>query len=268
MAYAAGLGDPNPAYFDTESDAGVIGHPLFPVCVEWPVVLAARDELTTGAVTTDELRRGVHASHDLIIHRLVVPGDELTTTATIEAVEPRPPGAYEVLRLETVDQSGAPVATTRMGSIFRGVAVEGEPAGELVPPPPSGRVTGARLATTPLPIGEHLAHVYTETARIYNPIHTDAAVAHKAGLAEPILHGTATLAMAISEVVAVAGGGDPRRVARVSARFGAMVTMPSTITVRVHSSTPRQDGWQVVSFAVANERGDAAVDHGVVVLAP
>ena len=37
----------------------------------------------------------------------------------------------------------------------------------------------------------HLGHVYTECARIWNPIHTDLAVARAAGLPGPILHGTA-----------------------------------------------------------------------------
>src|SRR5262245_63914545 len=41
----------------------------------------------------------------------------------------------------------------------------------------------------------HLGHVYTECARIWNPIHTDLAVVRAAGLSGPILHGTATLAL-------------------------------------------------------------------------
>ena len=45
-----------------------------------------------------------------------------------------------------------------------------------------------------VPIGAGAAHVYTECARIWNPIHTDTAVTAKAGLPGIILHGTATLA--------------------------------------------------------------------------
>ena len=41
MAYAAGLGDINPRYLDTENHS-VIGHPVFPVCLEWPVILSSR----------------------------------------------------------------------------------------------------------------------------------------------------------------------------------------------------------------------------------
>jgi acyl dehydratase len=77
-----------------------------------------------------------------------------------------------------------------------------------------------------------MGHVYSECARIWNPIHTDIAVARAAGLPGPILHGTATLALAVSRVVARDLDGRADRVARVSARFTGMVTPPCTITVR------------------------------------
>ena len=37
MAYAAGIGDFNPLYMDTQANR-VIAHPVFPVCPEWPVI--------------------------------------------------------------------------------------------------------------------------------------------------------------------------------------------------------------------------------------
>ena len=43
MAYAAGLGEMLPCYLDTRRPAGIQAHPLFPVCVEWPAVLALRE---------------------------------------------------------------------------------------------------------------------------------------------------------------------------------------------------------------------------------
>ena len=41
MAYAASLGDSRPAYLDTASPDGVVAHPLFAVCVEWPVIVSS-----------------------------------------------------------------------------------------------------------------------------------------------------------------------------------------------------------------------------------
>ena len=54
MAYAAALGDVMPCYMDTVG--GVIAHPMFPVCIEWPVQVAMRAQFETGHVA--HARRG------------------------------------------------------------------------------------------------------------------------------------------------------------------------------------------------------------------
>jgi acyl dehydratase len=84
----------------------------------------------------------------------------------------------------------------------------------------------------PVAVPAGLAHVYTECAHIWNPIHTDAAVARAAGLPGIILHGTATLALAVSRVLGHLAA-DPHAVRRLSARFTGMVPLPSHLTVRV-----------------------------------
>jgi acyl dehydratase len=264
MAYAAGLGDANPRYLDTTAESGIVGHPLFAVCPEWPVVLAARELARQAGTPVDELRRGVHATHDLHITRLVRPGDELTTVATVTAVQARAPGAYLVMRLDTTAAGGEPVATTWQGSLYLDTAVDGPDrevaAAPATPPAPEG--DGVAIDTR-VPVGAGAAHVYTECARIWNPIHTDPVAAHRAGLPAIILHGTATHALAISEAVNRWAGGDPGRVRRVTARFGGMVLLPSTLTV---STT--HDGGPVVDLSVRNEAGDAAVRDARMVLDP
>ena len=68
MSYAAGLGDPAPAYFDTEAN-DVIGHPMFSVCLEWPPILDCINIPGAESITPAEHRRDVHAAHDLHISR-------------------------------------------------------------------------------------------------------------------------------------------------------------------------------------------------------
>src|SRR5215467_7965090 len=109
MAYAAALGDLLPCYMDTRSSAGVVAHPLFPVCYEWPVLVALRATFDRSGLTPDEARRGVHASHDLIVHRPLRPPARVETRATVAGIERRKPGAYQLTRLETVDGAGAPI---------------------------------------------------------------------------------------------------------------------------------------------------------------
>src|SRR5712692_524920 len=194
-----------------------------------------RGHATNSLLTAAERLRAVHATHDLVIHRTVRPGDHLTTRATVVGVERRKPGAYQITRLDTVDATGALVCTTWQGGLYRGVEVAGpdRPAADApAPPGPLDRNVQAHTEGS-VPISAPAAHVYTECARIWNPVHTDTAVAARAGLPGLILHGTATLALAVSRILAREAGSDPARVRRVAGRFSAMVLMPSTITVRV-----------------------------------
>ena len=53
MAYAAGIGDLNPRYMDTAAGE-VCAHPVFPVCLEWPVILSSRELPGYESATADE----------------------------------------------------------------------------------------------------------------------------------------------------------------------------------------------------------------------
>ncbi len=104
----------------------------------------------------------------------------------------------------------------------------------------------------------HSAHVYTECARIWNPIHTDLAVARAAGLPGPILHGTATLALAVSRLVERELAGETARVRGIAGRFTGMVSLPSTIVVR--AGERRGDG---LAFDVVTAAGTPLISEGV-----
>lgn len=279
MAFAAGIDDTDPAYLDTTRPGGVVAHPLFLVGPEWPVVLEA-GRLAPDTLTRDEAKVGLHLTHDLVIHRPVRPGDLLTTTATVASVTAHRVGAFEVLRLATTDQHGAPVSSTDFGMLFPGVSAIGDDGEPLSPPEPNRHPSSSltvpdepRLAVL-RPLSGATAHIYTECSRIWNPIHTDPAAAHAAGLPAIILHGTATLAMAVSAMVEYLADGDPTRVRRIRARFGAMVTLPSTIEIRVGDPGPTAaDGRSVaghdqVPFEVVNQAGDLALRGGLVDIAP
>ncbi len=181
MAYAAAIDDLTPRYLDTTSEAGLVAHPVFPVCVEWPVIVAARSGYTRFGVSSAEVSTGVHATHDLTIHRAIRPGDRLSTTLETAGVVGIRPGAKVTTRLRTVDADGAPVATTTQDGIHLGVPTSG--ADKPDPGPPSPIVEVDRAGPPQeyrVEIDGGRAHLYTECARIWNPIHTDRAVAHAA----------------------------------------------------------------------------------------
>ena len=240
MAYAAALGEHGPEYFDTTRPGGILAHPLFPVCYEWPLALDVRAK----AVPDDVAVRGVHATHRLTLHRPPRAGDRLSTTATVVALERRTPGAYLVLRMETVDAAGQPVSTTEYGSLYLGVECESAPhpnplprregehgtfspqgrgQGEGHTEPGAGRST-CRIATT-------LAHVYTgarESGTRSTP--TGDRARRRAARHHPPRHRHAGLAISQALRQQPRGAATPGRA--VAARFGAMVRCPSRLVVR------------------------------------
>lgn len=261
MAYAAGVGDENPVFLDTARRGGIVAHPLFPICYEWPLALVLREKTLDRHVAA----RAVHATHDLTIHRLPVPGGRLSTTARVVAVEQQKPGAYVVTRFETVDSDAKPVSTTDAGGLYLGVNTEGPDRWLIDRPGPPRPADSAVRWESPLTVAAGAAHVYTECSRIWNPIHTDRAAARGLGLPDIILHGSATLAMAVSLLVAREADGDPGRVRRLRCRFGAMVLMPATLTLQALGRAAGPEG-EATRFRVLTERGEAAITEGVLIL--
>lgn len=252
MAYSAGLGETDPRYYDTER--GVMAHPLFPVCYEWPVAQPLRALPALKPLFPQLL----HAQHDLRIHRTPRAGDTLRTSARIIAVTQRKPGAFVVFRFEARDAAGEPVTTTDFGALYRGVIVEGgDRALEEVPDPAPPEASFPEYSKIDIP--GNAAHVYTECARIWNPIHTDIAYARAAGLPTIILHGTATLALSVSRLLQQFDI-DATAVRRVQCRFSGMVEMPSTLSV--HAA--RQD--KAVRFETRNAVGETVIGRGVLLL--
>src|SRR5262249_58444221 len=108
MAYAAGLGETDPRYYDTTGAEGPVAPPLFPVCYEWPALLALR-----ALATSDEMaNRSVHATHDLMVYRPLRAGETLYTRARVTGLAHRRPRALLAARQETADALGLPVPTT------------------------------------------------------------------------------------------------------------------------------------------------------------
>lgn len=249
MAYAAGLDDHNPRYFDTTHP--LAAHPLFPVCVEWDPILAVRFGPGTVEMSAEEQARAVHAEHDLHLFRPLRPGLRLTTTATAIAVEARKPGANLVKRIDTRDADGNLVCRTYQSSLYRGVALLDGPR-QIETPPSWPAAPPGQARYLPLPIPAGAAHVYTECARIWNPIHTDRAHALAAGLPDIILHGTTTLARAVTLLVKHYLDDDPRGITRIGCRFSGMVFMPSMLALRIDAVGEGQLNFSVIADSTSD----------------
>ncbi len=236
MAYSVAVGAIGPEFVDTQR--GIVAHPLFPVAPEWALLTGSPDPFGFG-LPREETARGVHAGHDLHWHSPIVPGEQIRLVGEVAAIRTIRAGSLTTVRFTAFAAHGAPRWSTWMDNINRNVAVTGPDSVEaawlppaLPPSPPGG--DGSLDETLPLSIAAGAAHVYTECARIWNPIHTDVAVAHAAGLPDILLHGTATLAMSVTTIMGHRGI-SAASVRRVAGTFRAMVLMPAQLAVRVGS---------------------------------
>jgi acyl dehydratase len=256
MAYSASLGLDDARYYDTLAEEGPVAHPLFSVCYEWPAAVALRSKTVREAWVL----LGVHATHHVVIHRNPRADDRLLTRAQIIEVRPSRAGTLVVARFATVDRNGRPVTTTDYGSVYRGISTGTQVRAPVDHLPRTERPGADETRwTVTVPVAARAAHVYSECARIWNPIHTDVAVARMAGLPAPILHGSATLALAVSQVVQQDLDGDAARVAEVSVRFTGMVPMPSSFVVR-----GRARRGDAIAFDAVDAQGESVLADGVI----
>jgi len=264
LAYAASLGFDTPACMDDSQDDLSIP-PTFCVCLEWATVGSPARAERLG-LTKEETRRGVHALQDSTFFQPLRPGMRIALSSEIRYMRNTSAGAFILTCLESRDAAtGALLVRSWTGSMMRGVPADAPQAGEA--PDDILQVRETALGDAALQkvfIERTQPHVYTECARIWNPIHTERRVALAAGLPDIIVHGTATWALAAREVLSQHAGGDVRRLKRLVGRFRSPVIPGNSITVR-HATSSAPGG---VSFDVLTDRGDVALNGGYVELGP
>ena len=256
LAFAAGIGDTGPRTFDDAGAEALVAPPSFCARLEWAVL--GGDRAARLGLESDESIRGVHVEQDSMFHRPIRPGDRLTTLARIVAIRGTSAGALVQTQLRTVTAATEePVTTSWHTAIYRGVAAEGE-GGRVDDPPPNPAPPASLPGLQTIHVPREAAHVYTECAGIWNPIHSERRVALGAGLPDVILHGTATWAYAGREIVRSYGDGDPTRLLRLRARFRAPVIPGCDVSLLHGPGQARGD----VFFRVSIRRGDDALTDG------
>ncbi|MFE3174126.1 MaoC/PaaZ C-terminal domain-containing protein [Amycolatopsis sp. NPDC059090] len=249
-AFAAAVGDTRDEFFDL--DRGIVGHPVFPVCVEWPLIEQGAPGIE---LSEDTLRLGLHVGHRIRLRSPLRPGERVRTEARLHRAEARTGAALIVTEFRTTTPGGTLLVTSQVSTLYRGVRLEG---GEIVVPSPKPRsVELSRIATFETDTAN--AVVYSECARIWNPIHTDIRVARAAGLADTVLHGTETLARAVSAVTRAYPGAD---VTGVDCRFTNPV-FPG-MTLSVHAGRTRS---AAVAFDVRAADGTPVLADGLLAFA-
>ena len=261
LAYAAGIGADEPAYLDDAQAGGLRALPFQCVSLEWPVLVSMRHAISD-ELSPQEAARGVHTVQDSTFHRPMRPGDRLITEGRLVAAKAVRSGALTICRLVTRDRdSGEAVTTTWTSSIYRDVELGGQAASIAEPEalePAEAAPPALDAAEERIHIPKSLAHVYSECADIWNPIHTERQVALAAGLPDIILHGTATWALAGLTVLRRYGGNDVGTLRRLTGRFSGMIRPGDDVDVR-HERTPSG----AVRFEVRTASGALAMSQGV-----
>ncbi len=254
LAFTAALSLDRAALFADEAE----GYALLPMTVvtpEWQAALALRGMAVLG-LRHDEHVRVVHAGQDTRFHALMRPGQEVLTSAVVTGVRTVSSGALvQTLFTTSVADSGAVIAETVSHSVYRGVEVRGN--GVAGPAPTRSSTPDIEMSHTAhyaLPRG--FAHLYSEAADIWNPIHTERRVAQAAGLDDCIVHGTALWALAGGVVVETHAGGAYNQLKRLSCRFASVVNAGEAISIR-HGAIGAH-----ARFAIDAGAGDC-VTHGI-----
>lgn len=259
MNFAASVDDQSTVLFDTR-EGPIPVHPMFLAYPEWESQKKMRDRL---GLQPNELSRAVQVSHDMRIFRALKAGMTLQTEATVIGIERHRAGAYSTIQHEHRTLDGVLVAQTTVSAIYRDVAVEGEDRPAETFKPSAADVRSGDNHTELLHLSSTACHVYSECARIWNPIHTDLEVAVAAGLPGLILHATGTIAKATSAITGRLYGGNPVNLIRIAGRFKAMVIVPTALKLDYVVRPPDPAGNRQVTFDLWTADGKPAISNGL-----
>jgi acyl dehydratase len=266
MNYAAAIEDPNPLYFDDERPEGIVAHPMFCVAVTWPILERVWETIEADDFPRQLIPTQVHYTEHLAFHRPLKPGNSLTITGKIAAILPHRAGAHVVIRLDAHDEDGAPVFTEHVGALMRGVECLGGGKGsDALPPVPTRPDDYAPIWETAIPTDPLRPYVYDGCTGIFFPIHTSRQFARQVELPGIILHGTATLAFAVRELVNREAAGNPLLLQTLYCRFTRTVLPGTEIRVQLVGRAAKENG-PGLHFVVRNQEGRKAISNGYALL--
>lgn len=268
MGYAAGIADENPLYFDDERPEGVIAPPMLAVALTWKLASHFSEFWDVGDFPVEVLAQQVHYSEVLEWRRPIVPGNTLRIAGEVAAILPHRAGTHMILCFTALDSRDTLVFREYIGGMMRGVRCldDGASAPNVPQPVPlnGGRET---LWEKRLHIDSLAPWIYDMCGDIPFPIHTSRAFARAVGLPGVIYQGTATLALALREIMNVEASADPRRVLGLACHFTGMVEPGTDIVVRVVAKETTSDVTRVY-FQVLNEKNHKAVRNGCATFGP
>jgi acyl dehydratase len=233
----------------------VVAPPIFPVVPAFGSFMTASMDPELGA----DMLRLVHAAEEHVLYAPIAPGAVLTVSSVLESVDLSESGETFTVKATETLPSDEVVAEVRGTMFIRGSV----PKGAARRPAPDDELPSNVIYEESTKVDEDQMERYAAASGDRNPIHLDQAMARKAGLRRPILHGMCTMAMATKAAVNGVAGGDPTRVTRVAVSFSRPVVPGQELTTRLWPET-EGEGPDRFSFATLNPDGKAVIKSGQV----
>lgn len=259
LRYAKAYNEDNSWFLETDRRGGIIAPPMFGVVMGWlPIMMTVTD----GELGADLLRL-LHSEQDMYFYRPVAPGDIITSTAKILAIEEKATGESLVIEVLSSTQDNELMQHMLFTAFIRG---RGKREKRTEEASEETTFTGEPILRVSQTIDMDQTYRYAQASGDHNPIHTDESVAKLAGLPGIIVHGLCTMAFTSKVMIDHLCERDPRRLKRLRALFSRPVFPGQTITTAVWRQ-PDRDGVQVYTYETANPDGKAVIKGGVVEIA-
>jgi acyl dehydratase len=259
-AFARAINDDNPMYQD--------GRAVPPTYAVVPIFDTFLSLGQPGEDATAGGRGAGHGEHELFIHRPIRPGETLHTTAEMGPVVTSKAGMNVFVKLTSLDDDGQPVIEQYWSSMYVGPVSGGDQGGEmpdhLFPEEARSRKVGTMVLGTTLDQTFRYAGASGDRAIIHV---NDQVADYVSGGRGKFLQGMCSLGVVSRALVALAGGGDPRRIRRIAVRFQRYVFPGQDIEVSVYDVGPGPGGRHVYAFEAASG-GETALRHGLVEVDP
>lgn len=263
ILYHLGLGAGSPATdarelkYTYESDLKVL--PSFAVVAGQMNTLSAKNKRGLNDIPglSFDLANLLHGEQEIILHRPLPTKARISTETHIGEIYDKGKAAVVVMQGSTLDESDAPLYSTRSSLFIRG---EGGFGGETGPnvrnATPDRKPDGVVLWPT-LP---QQALLYRLTGDM-NPLHADPIFAKKAGFEAPIIHGLCSYGIVCKAIVDEVLSGDVTRVGRYAARFAGVFFPGETYEISYWN-----EGDKIFAEAACRERAAPVISNAVVEL--
>lgn len=257
IAYARATNDANPCHL-----SGEVAPPLFAVVPALKTLVRPKKAVTG--------LHSLHGEHDLVIHRPIVPGMVLRTSARLVGVHPSPAGVVMVGRGDTRTVEGQLVNEQYLTWVFRGETVAAS-IGDRAPEHrlPVGIRETAPMARVVAPLDPDQTRRYAEASGDRDAYTYDDAYARSLGYPGAIVHGLCTMAFAGRAIVDQCCGGDSRRLARLAVRFSGLLLMrPGQQVTTAIWPVGRREERRAFAFETEDVGGRTVIAHGLAEVRP